>query len=156
MAHWFYTGDRNLAEGGAYIRMTPEERKAGYANCVRVTPCADAGGQSNAWWVEALVIILPRDDGELKRVLDVHGITPDDLPKGVGLRAKMLAEMSLHYGLYDPATCYRYREGFGQCEVVQIGQDENGRGDVEPTVRLPAYRSLRRYVADFRALHFPW
>jgi hypothetical protein len=51
---WHYSGDVDIAYGGMFYSM--DDIAQGYANAVRVTPCADAGGPDNMWWVERITI----------------------------------------------------------------------------------------------------
>src|ERR1700685_3511801 len=46
---WHYMGDINLEYGGYFWR---EDGADDYVLCVRVTPCSDAGGPNNLFWIE--------------------------------------------------------------------------------------------------------
>lgn len=46
---WHYIGDRNLENGGAFIRAGDWHD---YCDAVQVTPCSDAGGPDNWYWIE--------------------------------------------------------------------------------------------------------
>lgn len=52
---WHYIGDRNICEGGAYIQ---EGDWPDYCNAVQVTPCTDAGGPDNWYWIESGTVYL--------------------------------------------------------------------------------------------------
>ena len=137
-AKWYYSGDINLEYGGLFYRL--DNIKWGYADALRVTPCSDAGGQDNAYWIEELTVNLPDDKRHPERREDILascGI--DTLPKGrAGLH--MLVDACVGYGSYD----------IEQSDVVQIGKAPDVVGTrcdiVRPTVILRGNASLRRYV----------
>lgn len=52
---WHYMGDVNLCEGGAFIQ---EGDRPDYCNAVQVTPCSDAGGPDNWYWIESGTVYL--------------------------------------------------------------------------------------------------
>jgi hypothetical protein len=51
---WHYSGDVNIEHGGMFYSLANFE--FGYVDAVRVTPCSDAGGPDNVFWVEQLTI----------------------------------------------------------------------------------------------------
>lgn len=140
IGRWFYHGDVNVAHGGFWYRLDGWEH--GYFDAVRVTSCSDAGAQGNAWWVEALTGIVPRDEVELGRVLSCCGYDLDGFSKAQ--QRHMIVDACIAYGLYDPANCFPG----SHCETVQIGEvADSGRDlDASPTVILRANASLERYV----------
>lgn len=146
---WRYFGDVHLSEGGVFLRIEPDGLANNYADAVRVTPCSDAGGPDNMWWVEALTVLLPEQkDPDFARVLDSCGMTK--VPGGSALqRAYALAEMCVQYGRYDPANCFPNASS----ETVQIGAisafDKERKEEIRATVVLHGNASLRKYVNTF-------
>ena len=53
---WKYSGDVNLTYGGFYWR---KDKGADYAEIVRITPCADAGGPDNLFEISSGSVYLP-------------------------------------------------------------------------------------------------
>ena len=145
---WRYSGDVNLEQGGVFYNLAGWSN--GYADAVRVTPCSDGGGQDNAFWVEALTVIIPESEldrrwGDVLRSCGWVELPGDTLAQ----RKSAFVEAAVGYGLYDPANCYPE----SQSEVVQIGvvADHCGlRSEVvKPTVILRGNASLRRFVDRF-------
>lgn len=52
---WFYSGDADIENGGFFYDLSNFD-DLGYAQAVRVTPCSDAGGPDNVFWVEMLSV----------------------------------------------------------------------------------------------------
>lgn len=52
---WHYIGDVNLEHGGAFIQ---EGDWPDYCNAVQVTPCSDAGGPENWYWIESGTVYM--------------------------------------------------------------------------------------------------
>lgn len=141
MARWVYQGDVNLEQGGVFFRIEPKEfDNHHYCDAVRVTPCSDAGGPDNVWWVEALTIVIPDDQKRLAGILDTCGYTLDGLKEmKPSARRQMIADACIVYGSYDSTDT----------ETVQIGPDEESRETMEPTDKLRSNASLDRYVRKF-------
>jgi hypothetical protein len=131
---WHYSGDINLEYGGYFWK---EDGADDYVLAVRVTPCADAGGPSNMFWIEPGSIYLPADAEKRKRALDCCGWISTDKPT----RA-MLVDAFLAYNGIDK-DCY------GQT-TVSIGKPESGRSEwndkIVPDVQLRGNASLKNYV----------
>lgn len=141
--YWHYTGDKDLREGGTFYAL--DTFKDGYCDAVRITHCSDAGGQSNAWCVEALTVIIPdRDDDRFMRAFESMGVDIARLTEITRATREHATFCVMNaYGLYDP-------DDFPQ--VVQIGAvpDIHHLGDAEePTVTLRGNASLRRWVRAF-------
>jgi hypothetical protein len=129
---WKYSGDINLEYGGLFWR---EDGADDYVLAVQVTPCSDAGGPNNLYWVEVGSIYLPEDEKRRKSALDCIGVTSDK-PK----RAE-LVEAFLAYNGLDVDYDGRH--------VVQIGKPEKARhdfGSVSVTDQLRGNASLTRFV----------
>jgi hypothetical protein len=56
-ARKFYSGDLNIEHGGFFYTLDNFDR--GYVDAVRVTPCSDAGGPDNVFWIECLSVLIP-------------------------------------------------------------------------------------------------
>ena len=132
---FFYSGDRSIENGGFFYSLANWHYD--YADAVRVTPCSDAGGPTNQFWVETLTANIP-DGNDLQRTLDCIGM--DELPKGAARRHAIIDAL-IAYGTYDITSS----------EVVQIGTkpDEYGSREFDPVhanTVLRANASLERYV----------
>jgi hypothetical protein len=129
---WHYSGDMVLDNGGFFYDLS--DFQYGYANAVKITPCSDAGGQDNAWWIEVGTINLPDDKrrDEALRSYGVDGVTidPEDLPH------VMIQACEAYLGL--------------ECEhggVVQIGPDDPYcREVIPPNQKLRAGTDLEKWV----------
>ena len=94
---WYYRGDINPEYGGVWYRL--DNVQYGFADCVRITPCSDAGLPNNQFWVEILTVSLPDDDKMLRTVLDVCGRTVNDLPEDDS-RWPQIIDACMEYGEY--------------------------------------------------------
>lgn len=137
---WFYSGDMSIRHGGMFYNLS--NWQDGYVDAVRVTPCSDAGGPDNLFWVEGLTVNLRNDPKELRDILNTCGYDMDDMPKGAA-RKHLLVEAHVAHGTYDQTSS----------RVVQIGPDdpfcpEHIRREFSrpADARLRADASLRRYV----------
>jgi hypothetical protein len=129
---WKYSGDINLEYGGLFWR---EDGADDYVLAVQVTPCSEAGGPDNLYWVEVGSIYLPEDEERRKRALDCIGAASDK-PK----RAELVYAFLAYHGI--EADC----DGR---HVVQIGKPEKARNDfgtVSVTDQLRGNASLKRFV----------
>lgn len=151
MAKWKYMGDVSLEHGGAFFRLDSRNwDEYGYGEAVRVTPCSDAGGQDNAYWIEDITILKPERESELKSILDTIGLCMEDghlvdswrgttIKAGTAAFRLAIAYACLSYGKYD----------INQSETIQIGKDSpfyDGREPVRPDRILRANTSLERFV----------
>jgi hypothetical protein len=128
---WHYCGDISLAYGGYFWR---EDGADDYVLVVRVTPCSDAGGPDNLFWIEEGSLYIPdnRPD-ELKSALDCCGYK-EEKPS----RAVVVESLIAYRGFdHDPATVVR----FGPAQPA--GHEF---GSIEPDVILRANASLKNYV----------
>ena len=130
---WHYIGDRNLCEGGAFIR---EGDYSDYCEAVQVTPCSNAGGPSNLFWIESGTVYLG-NPSHVQSALECCGDieTAKQWRKGYAV---------LRYMGMD-----RDRE-----DVIRIGKDESEYADswrfdiesVKPNIILRGNASLMRFV----------
>ena len=130
---WNYCGDVSICHGGLYWQ---DSGDSDYVNAVKVTPCSDAGGPDNLFWIEKGTIYMPADKADY--VLSIVGETKET--------AKPL-DYVLAFDAYHGIESDLY----GTHLVVQIGktQDEPGRGwgaEREPDYILRGNASLRKFV----------
>lgn len=74
MNEWQYNGDVNIRYGGYYWK---EDGADDYVLAVRITPCSDACGPDNQFWIEEGSIWLG-DSERQTRALDCIGVVPGD------------------------------------------------------------------------------
>lgn len=136
---WNYSGDINVEEGGFYWK---EDGADDYVLAVRVTPCADAGGPSNLFWIESGSVYLG-DKVKQDSSLSIIGVEPGEATR------RDYVEAALAYGGVEP-------DYYNGRLVVQIGKPQEasdswqwgGAGDVD--VQLRGNASLARYIrAEF-------
>lgn len=130
MTKWHYMGDRDLECGGFYWR---EDGAEDYVIAVQVTPCSDAGGPDNLFYVEEGPIYLNPD--KAADVLSVIGMTPEE-----ATRADIVYATLAYSGIERDSEA-----------VVRIGKDQSdycrgGGWNPEPTDILRGNASLRRWV----------
>lgn len=129
---WKYSGDINLEYGGLFWR---EDGADDYVLAVQVTPCSDAGGPNNLFWVEVGSIYLPNDYEKRRRALDCIGVHPNEATR---------------YSLVEAFLAYSGIEAdYDGRHVVQIGKAESASrewGGTEVTDQLRGNASLTRFV----------
>lgn len=115
MTKWNYNGDVNLECGGFFWK---EDGADDYVLCVRVTPCSDAGGPNNQFWIESGSIYMPNDPDKRRRALSVCGYENEAEPSRSMLVDAFMAYQGVEHDSMN-----------GQI-VVQIGAkaDEPGHG----------------------------
>ena len=133
MKRWHYIGDVNLEHGGAFIR---EGDWPDYCDAVQVTPCSDAGGPDNWYWIESGTIYLGNPQ-HVQSALECCDESADAPQWRIGYA--VLSYMGMNE--YQPGRT-----------IVQIGAK---RGDcdswrwddeIEPDIVLRSNVSLRRFV----------
>lgn len=144
MARIQYSGDISIENGGYFYDFEGWEN--GYVSVTRVTPCSDAGGPDNLFWIESITLNI-REGAALDSVLSCCGLTRETLPKGAA-RRHALIDCHVSYGAYD----------VNRCECIQIGADYElsescgfNMPRVDKIVRKGS--SLRRIARD---LHKEW
>lgn len=148
---WYYFGDVNPENGGMLIRLS--EPEYGLADCVRITPCADAGGPANMFWIEALSVFGMDEPAKREEVSKACGWELNISTFPTEREHAALAEAFASHGFCDPANCYPH----AQSEVVQIGPDDKAYGGFEkitPTRRLRANTNVMRYMRKFAEERF--
>lgn len=135
---WHYCGDMNIEHGGYFWQ---EDGAADYVNAVRVTPCSDAGGPSNLFWVEVGSIYLGTDAAEHKRALDCCGWIKDDAKLTAAQRRAQLVEAMVAYRGVE-------RDVYGD-HVVQVGAKREPARDcesIEPAITIRGNADLRNFI----------
>jgi hypothetical protein len=130
---WHYSGDNNLENGGLFWR---EDGADDYVCAVQVTPCTDAGGPDNLFWIEVGSIYLPKDEAKRKSALSYIGSSPDSCT-----REELVYAFQAYFGIE--------RDCWNGSNVVQIGKAQEGRrefGALEVTHKLRGNASLERFV----------
>lgn len=130
-----------VTEGGAtpaLIRVVPEY---GYADVVRLTPCSDAGGPDNIYWLECLTVFGLNDPDRLRYASECCGWEVNTKPRTIRDWVT-LADAMMSYGYYDQANTYPRASN----EIVQVGPDDGGNENIAPSVRLRANANLMRYM----------
>lgn len=125
---WNYEGDRNLYCGGFYWR---EDGADDYVLAVVVTPCSDAGGPDNLYFIESGNIYIGDNVTRIDSALDCIGA------KRPPTRRETVYAMNAYAGLDDRTPT-----------VIRIGREEPGdwQWNPEPDIVLHGNAKLRRYV----------
>jgi len=143
MASIQYSGDVSIRNGGYLYDF--EGWADGYVSVTRVTPCSDADGPDNVFWIESLTVNI-REGEKLDPVLSCCGLTRETLPDGAA-RRHALIDCHVAYGAYDQ----------NQTLTVQIGAKadpySSGRERVNVDRIVRAGSSLRRIATQ---LHKEW
>lgn len=132
-----YSGDVNIEHGGFFYAFGDP-----WATAVRCTPCSDAGGPDNMFWIEVLYVNKPEGE-DLARICECCDLDLNTLPPST--RDDALVYACIGYGHYDKLG--------GEC--IRIGPPDpfyGGREKIEPTRVLRAGTSLKNYVRK-QALH---
>jgi len=128
---WNYSGDINLCEGGLYWR---ESGYSDHVYAVRVTPCSDAGGPDNQFWIERGSIFLG-NPAHIASALECSGIDP-----AKATRADIVLSVDAYMGLDGP-DMYMVQIG---ARAETAGPGWGGAG--EPDFILRGNASLRRFI----------
>jgi len=139
----FYSGDINIEYGGVFYSL--KDWQWGYVNAVRVTPCSDAGGPDNCFWVDRLTVNI-REGDKLADILRTMGWSADEMPKGAK-RRHMLVDAHVGYGAYDQESSTMVR--IGKPDPFYSGRE----GRFDPDIILRGNTSLRRYVRNIAKEH---
>lgn len=148
MTTYQYNGDVDLTQGGYFASTGPDERRYGYSSVVRVTPCSDAGGPDNCFWIETLTVNLPTTKPEINQVLHHLDLNTDKLAIYTpAARRAILIDACIAYGKYDPDDLFSM--GLPQRQMVRIGPADpywSGTDDFTPDLVLRANWKLRNWV----------
>lgn len=166
---WHYNGDPDIECGGFFYRVDTIDE--GYADVVRVTPCSDAGGPDNCFWVERLVIIVDdhwlealtgvgttvqerrahrvlHDKPSTRRVEDALACIGYDSPDMLADYDKRTVNEKRHIVIYALVSYGLYDQI--ESKLVQIGKVQaeysKREGRFLPDVVLRSNASLRRYA----------
>lgn len=135
MNEWNYNGDVNIRYGGYYWK---EDGADDYVLAVRITPCSDAGGPDNQFWIEQGSIWLG-DTERQNGALDCIGVAPSEATR----RDYVDAALACHGIEWDPWN--------GE-QTLQIGAkagdaSHGWRGFTDgPDIILRGNAKLRRFI----------
>ena len=137
-ARWHYQGDVNPENGGFWYRL--DNWGFDYADYVRITPCNDAGGPDNQFWIETGSIHSMDKPERVAQALAACGF-PDQYETATKIQKRhMLACALLEYGFADVDAC----------ETVQIGKQAEhcgaGFDPISPDTVLRGGSDITRYV----------
>jgi len=142
---WHYHGDVSIEHGGMFYNL--DNARYDYAEAWRVTPCSDAGGPDNQFWIEHLTVLI--DEDRRAQALACIGVTEDyyrSLTRAMRMHLRVGAAVSCgHYDRVESPTS-------SGCRTVQVGPADpffGRRAGWDPIVcevRLRGNASLRRYV----------
>lgn len=132
-----YSGDVNIEHGGYFYSL--KDWRNGFISVVLVTPCSEASGPDNCFWVQRLTVNL--DPERRQSALDCIGVNAEEFGKMArAQRRHVWIDASIAYGHYDQ----------DHSEIIRIGKPDpfyNGREDgFSPSVVLRAGSSLYNYA----------
>ena len=131
----YYNGDVNIEHGGYFYNL--ENIEWGYAECVRVTPCSDAGAPDNCYWIELLTVNIPDKADKIKSALDSYGYDVEDLKlPDAWHKTHMLIEASIAHGTCDRELLV----------CVQVGPKSEYGEPIEADYVLRSNASLRNHA----------
>lgn len=143
-----YSGDINIEYGGMFY--TLKDWKWGYVNVVRVTPCSDAGGPDNCFWVDRLTVNI-REGEKLRPIIETMGHVgnPEWHDKGMtpAQWCHYLVDAHVAYGAYDTDSSTMVR--IGKPDPFYSGRE----GEFVPDIILRGNTSLRNYVRGIALEH---
>lgn len=149
-----YSGDRNIEYGGVFYSL--KTWKWGYVNAVRVTPCSDAGGPDNCFWVERLTVNIRTMAPELDNILNTCGYSLQGFKDQKLTRAQirhLMVDAHIAYGAYDIDSSMTVKHGKDSDPYRRPGWDAEGFKNPDVTLTLRGNASLRRYVRDIALEH---
>lgn len=128
---WHYIGDMDLRYGGSFIR---EGDYPDYCDAVDVTPCSDAGGPDNWYWIESGSVYLGNPE-HVARALECC----DESPRASQWRKgyAVLRYMGMDN---DSRVIVQIGKTRGDCDSWQWNDE------TECDIILRGNTSLRRYV----------
>lgn len=139
-----YSGDVNAEHGGMFYSVANLQYR--YADVYRITPCSDAGGPDNLFWIESLTVNLP-DRAELRSAacpaFEYSGVSQETLDRMTPVQRDRFA--------IECAVSTGHRIDVDVRCTVQIGPAEPARrefGDVKPDVVLRAGSLIRNYCRN--------
>lgn len=113
MRRFFYNGDVSIEHGGFFYAL--DTWKWGYVDVVRVTPTSDVDGPDNVFWIEKLVVNIPKGE-KLKDALRTCGWMDNPLRKEfaeltVARRRHVIVDSCVSVGIYDQHSSEMIRIG---------------------------------------------
>ena len=141
---WHRFGDVDMTQGGGFYCF---DNWPYSVNIIRVTPCSDAGGPDNQFWVESGSIFMERGPHELRSARECIGLDDDAWNK--------LTRAQRRHALTEAALAYYGIESSSAKWTVQIGAkpDPNHSSSFTPLIPdyvLRANRSLEKYIYENR------
>lgn len=108
-----------------------DEYANGYVDCVKVTPCSDAGAEDNRYWIESgCVNLQPLDEAKAMQEYSLP-----ELPDAESLRHMRVDYSANYYGVEVSESL-----------VLQIGPDQESRESVAADRKVRAGTDLAKYV----------
>jgi hypothetical protein len=103
---WFYSGDLDIQNGGTFYNL---DNWPHYVDAWRVSPCSDAGGPDNVFWLEELTVnVDPKmvnHGGRMESALRLIGVSDDEFNAlSVNRQRHVIVGAYLAYGLYDQCS----------------------------------------------------
>ncbi|AJD82981.1 hypothetical protein PJWF_00088 [Achromobacter phage JWF] len=139
-AHRF--GDVDMTQGGGFYDF---EGWPHYVSIIRVTPCSDAGGPDNQFWVERGTLFMERGPDELKRARECFGLDEEEFKK--------LTPASRRHAMAQAVLAY-YGMECAERWTVQIGAKAEPCSTmfdpITPEETLRGNRSLEKYIYENR------
>ena len=134
---WHYNGDINLEHGGFYWQEPDDTGTADHVYVVDVTPCSDAGGPDNLFYIEKGSIYIGTDSERIKSALACA--CGDETPETVS-RGELVYALKAYGGIETDWS-----------GAIQIGKAEEptGRGggwSPEPWRILRGNTKLHKFV----------
>ena len=132
---WNYNGDVNIRYGGYFWK---EDGADDYVLAVRITPCSDAGGPDNQFWIEQGSIWLG-DAAKQADSLDIIGVSVSE-----ATRRDYVDAAIAYYGIE--------RDAWNGEQILQIGANagdasDSWRGFTDgPDIILHGNAKLRRFI----------
>lgn len=94
---WFRFGDLNMENGGGFYSF---EGWPHYIDIIRVTPCSDAGGPDNQFWIERGSLFMERSKEDFERALAMIGMDDADEWRRLSRATKRHAKTQAVLGYY--------------------------------------------------------
>lgn len=152
---WYYQGDINIEHGGYFANLSTWSW--GYVDVIRVTPCSDADGPDNEFWIEVVNVNLPGTKAAIKGILfNTFGQAAVDEYRASKPRVRkaMLVDACLSYGKYDVEETFNVRIG----KTVTMATQRKANWDDLPTEqwKLRQFRAGTSLGFIVRKLNTEW
>lgn len=136
---WKYSGDVNVKEGGMWIN---DEGDEDFVRVVEITPCSEAGGPDNLFYITRGSIYMPTDEARRKAALETIGWY-DENGDEAHKRACLIDAFRAYHGIDADAM--------GGEIVIRVGPEDkdfwDGKGwNPKPDRILRANVNLKNYI----------